>query len=272
MGKLIQLGLPIGNIEDTTLRVKHALQAAQVVICEDTRVTKSFCKDIEVSLEGKRFISFHDHSGDNKLDQLINMLEEGDLYLCSDAGSPAISDPAYPLIKKAIESGFEIETFPGPTSPMVALELSGLPAIPSHFHGFLPRDKGARKKSLESFKSAYGTHIFFEGVSRVKECLSDIKQVFKNESIVVARELTKSYQSVYRFKASDAIENSEKITYKGEFVILVNIETKSSSNSELDKLAADILSKGSKPKLVAKLLSAITGENAKDIYQKLGKS
>lgn len=269
MGKLILLGLPIGNIEDITKRVKSGLEMANILLCEDTRITKDLLKNLGIEYLGKKLISYHDHSSEEKLKGLLSLFEQDDVYICSDAGSPAISDPAFPLIKFAIEQEVTIETFPAVTSPMVALELSGLPAIPSHFHGFVPRDKGARIKYFEQMQQVYGTHIFFEGVSRVVESLEDLSKIFPDETIVVGRELTKKFQSIYRFKGEEIKNILKEIKLKGEFVVLVHNSSQLLISNDVKNLAKEVLDKSGKRKVLSKLLGEILGMSPKDVYQKL---
>jgi 16S rRNA (cytidine1402-2'-O)-methyltransferase len=269
MGKIIQLGLPIGNIDDITQRARQQLSSATLVICEDTRVTGKLLKALGIDSSSIMLWSFNDHFEESQLKSILDRCESQDVIVCSDAGSPYISDPAFPLIKAAIKRDIEIDSLPGVTSPMVALELSGLPAIPFHFHGFIPRDKGQRHKTLINFKQVYGTHIFFEGVSRVKECLGDIAEVFPDSEIVITRELTKEYQSVHRSLGRDLSTIKDSITYKGEFVLLIHNAEKSSSNPTIKGLAQDVLDSTGKSKVLAKLLAEILDLNTKDIYQKL---
>ncbi|MGK0367019.1 MAG: 16S rRNA (cytidine1402-2'-O)-methyltransferase [Thermoproteota archaeon] len=270
MGKLIQVTLPIGNNKDITTRSLEAIKYGEYFFVEDTRVFKKYLDQYGISFSGKKIDSFHDHSGDKKAQRILKVLETNDVYLCSDAGSPYVSDPAFPIVRLAIENGIELDSYSGISSPIVALELSALAPIPFHFNGFLPRDKGGRVKSYEHCLLSTGTHIFFEGVSRIEQSLQDLANTLPDHKVVVARELTKEYQSIYRFKASEWKE--QDIVTKGEFIILVeNSESSVAIDGEVKKLAQQILENGAKPKLIAKLLSELTGESSRDIYQKFNK-
>lgn len=261
--------LPIGNNKDLTLRAKETLEAAKIILAEDTRVFKEFCKHNEISLESKQIDSFHDHTDDRKTARFIDLAKDTEVVLVSDAGSPIISDPAYPLIQAAIKNQLNIKSSPGVNSVTLALELSGLPPSPFHFHAFIPRDKGKRKKFAEQILEQYGTHIFFEGVSRVKETLDILSEQIPEENFCVCRELTKEFESVYRFKGSQWAQFKDVITYKGEFVILVHNSrnTNKSISSEVSTLANELIEKGSHPKKLSKLLSLLTDKSAKEIYQ-----
>lgn len=262
---------PIGNAQDISLRALEVLKNCDIVYCEDTRNFKKLASILGISLSDKTINSFHDHSDENKVKSIIENAKSKICAYVSDAGSPLISDPALPLVKSAIENDIAINSIGGVSSVIVAMELSGLPSTPFHFHGFLARDNSKRAKDLDIIKSQYGTHVFFEGVSRVEKTLSLFCNELKEFDFVVARELTKEYESVYRFKGKDFSQVKDQITYKGEFVILIYNDQKSeiSVGGKIQEIAFDIINSGAKPKLLSKLLSEITGENSKDIYKKL---
>lgn len=268
MSKLILLGLPLGNIEDLSVRGKQILESKSLFYAEDTRNLKKIFNFLDISLEGKTIDSFHDHQK-NKISNVINKIKEfGEAVLVSDAGSPVVSDPAFPLIREFLNAGGEVDSIPGPTSPMVALELSGLPPHPFTFHGFLPRESA---KKSEFFKALGGnvTHIFFEGVSRVEKTLKQLADLLPEANVVVSRELTKTFQSVYRFKARDIPENIE---YRGEFVILVRHDQQviSGNDEKLKQLAQEYIERPSS-KGLSKILSQCLGRNSKEIYSLLNK-
>ncbi len=276
MSGLTLVTTPIGNLGDITERARETLKNGHFFLCEDTRNTKNLLNLLGITLEGKIFASFHDHSNEADIHKIIAGLKEGHHYiLVSDAGSPMISDPAFPLVKKAIELGISVDSCPGVNAVTLALELSGLPTSPFIFHGFLGRDKKDRKQFYQEIQIIPGTHIFFEGASRVEDTLTEMAETFKENSIVVARELTKKFQSIYRFKGSEFSSMKEVFVFKGEFVVLVSIENKKESSFneiEVNKLANEIMHSGNKPKIVAKLLSEILGIPIKDAYQKLQNS
>lgn len=273
MSELILVTLPIGNNKDLTIRAREVLEKETRVMAEDTRVFREFCKHNDISLEGKKIDSFHDHSGDKKLYKAFQWLEEANVVLVSDAGSPIVSDPAFPIVQAAIEKGVNIQSAPGVSSVTVALELSGLPPSPFHFHAFIPREKGKRQKFSESLCSSYGTHIFFEGVSRVEGTLDILSKVHPDEKFCIARELTKDFQSIHRFYGKEWEQVKAEVTFKGEFVILVNISNEASAamSPEVLELAHELADNGVHPKKLSKLLSHLTGKPTKEIYQNLQK-
>jgi 16S rRNA (cytidine1402-2'-O)-methyltransferase len=273
MSGLQLVTLPIGNNRDLTFRAKESLEQAAKILAEDTRVLRDFCKHNDISLEGKKLDSFHDHTDEKKIMRIVEQMQSETIILVSDAGSPIISDPAFPIVQAALKAGLELKTAPGVSSVIVALELSGLPPSPFHFHAFIPRDKGKRMKFSEQIAGQYGTHIFFEGVSRVKDTLDILTTDYPEESFCVARELTKDFESVHRFKGMQWQSIKDEITYKGEFVILVHNSNQflGGASAEVVGLANQIIDKGIHPKKLSKLLSHLTGRASKEIYQNLQK-
>jgi len=266
MAKLILVTLPIGNLEDMTVRAKNALENGKYFFAEDTRTFRSFLSLLGINSSGLQIFSFHDNQKIDRTKKVLEILESGeDAYIVSEAGSPIISDPAYPLIKFVLEQGFEIDTVPGVSSVLVALELSGLPPYPFTFHGFVPRDKRA-----DFFKSlGSGTHIFFESPVRCEKTLMEMTQIYPNSQFAIAREMTKKFQTVHRFLGSNF--DQEKVMYKGEFVILLNIEknTKVGDYSKVSKLCREYLDGKGGNKLLSKIFSEILEEDSKKIYQLL---
>ena len=213
---------PIGNIQDMTTRGVDVLTKADIIYAEDTRVLKKLLNHLGISLEGKKIISFHDHSSEQKLMQIIGEAKGRVCAFTSDAGSPIISDPAYPLIELAYKNQVNVQSISGVSSIVSALELSGLPPIPFHFHGFLARDKSKKNKDFETIGRVYGTHIFFEGVSRVLKTLNELCELYPDFRFCIARELTKEFETIYQFTGKEYLDSKIEITEKGEFVLLVH--------------------------------------------------
>ena len=273
MGKLVLVTLPIGNLEDITIRALTTLKEQQSFLTEDTRSFKQLLSRLEIPLEGKRVTSYHDQSNPDKTNQLLALIKAGEtLYLVSEAGSPVISAPAYPLIKAVVASGHQVTTIPGVTSPTTALELSALPPLPHTFHGFLPRERGKQKEQFLFWKELAGTHIFFEAPGRVLASVELLAQTLPQSQIVITRELTKKFESIYRFNADDFQQIKEQIILKGEFTILVYIkpENRQMISPDLIAQANDyILSEKQGKRQLAKILAQIVGQPTKDIYKKL---
>lgn len=268
MGKIILLNTPIGNLGDITPRVSEAMTNGTLFAVEDTRVFKDLLNHLGVSVQGKRIYSLHDQSEKEQVSKLLEMALREDLYVASEAGSPIISDPAYPIVQGAYEKGIEVESYSGVSSPVMALELSGLPPIPFQFHGFLPRETGKISKILSEV--GYGTHIFFEAPTRVEETLDVLGKVQPDADVAVVRELSKKFQQVMKFKAGEWKEKKKDMTFRGEFVFLFHNKTeKSGSSKDLKDLAQEILSEGASPKQIAKLLSLILDRPTKEIYTEI---
>lgn len=270
MGKIILLNTPIGNLGDLTPRVLEALTSGTQFAVEDTRVFKDLLSHLGISLIGKKIVSLHDQSESSQVGKLLDMARHEDLYVASEAGSPIVSDPAYPLVVAAYDEGIKVESYSGVSSPIMALELSGLPPIPFQFHGFLPRESGKRARIFSEV--GYGTHIFFEAPTRIEETLDELAKIRPDADLAVVRELSKKFEQVIKLKASQWPSKKSEINFKGEFIFLFhNREQRGSSSGELKTLAQDILEKGAGPKQLAKLLGEILERPTKELYNELNR-
>lgn len=211
---------PIGNLKDITLRVLEVLASVDLILAEDTRVTKNLLNKYEIKTP---LTSFHSYTKENKLDSIVSELEKGkSMALVSDAGTPGISDPGYPLIKECIERGIHVEVLPGPTSFVPALLLSGFPSDRFIFYGFLPRKTGKRRKKIEAFKEFEGTIIFLESPFRIKALLEDILNTLGDRPVAIVREISKIHEEVLRGMASELLSTLKERTLKGEVVVVVS--------------------------------------------------
>ncbi|NUJ97250.1 16S rRNA (cytidine(1402)-2'-O)-methyltransferase [Candidatus Gracilibacteria bacterium] len=210
---------PIGNLDDITLRALKILENVDFVACEDTRKTGILLAHFNLK---KKLISYHSHSGEMKGEKIIELLKSGNsIALVSDAGTPGISDPGYPLIQKAIEENIEIIPIPGASAFLTCLQASGMQANHFTYLGFLPIKKG-RKTLLEKLKQKEHPVIIYESVHRIEKTLSELKEIFgENHQAVVGRELTKKFEEIKRGNFGEMykyFQNKEK--QKGEFVII----------------------------------------------------
>ncbi len=270
MGKIILLNTPIGNLGDLTPRVLEALKNGTTFAVEDTRVFKDLLSHLGISLAGKRIFSLHDQSENTQVPKLIAEAQRDDLYVASEAGSPIVSDPAFPLVVEAYNQGIKVESYSGVSSPIMALELSALPPIPFQFHGFLPRESGKRKKAFE--EAGYGTHIYFEAPTRAEETIGEIADLYPNNQIAVVRELSKKFEQVIRFKGHEWSELKTQVNFKGEFVLLFHkAETASMLGGELKEAAQEFLAGKGGPKQLAKILGMILDRPTKDIYSEINR-
>lgn len=238
MGKLYIVATPIGNLEDITIRAIKTLFSVSVIACEDTRKTGNLIQNYELRIKNHeliikdlelrkpKLISYYDEIEFKRIPQIINLLQEGQsVALVSDSGTPLISDPGYKLIKECLRLGIEIESIPGPTSIISALVTSGLPINQFLFLGYLPSTSNKRKKLFEELiifrEKLVGIKpsiVFLESPHRIKESLNNLMEVFGDIDVVIARELTKVHEEIWRGKISEA----EKKEFKGEIVFLFN--------------------------------------------------
>ena len=269
MAKLFLLTLPIGNMEDLSQRGRQSLTHGKHFFVEDTRVFIDRVKRAEIDLKAESLFAFHDQDRSKDI-KAIELLESGeDVYIASDAGSPLISDPAFPLVRLAIEKGFEIDVLPGPNSVITALELSGLPPHPFQFHGFLTKENSKKESIFESCAGLAGTHIFFESPHRILETTDVLCETLSEVDVCLAKELTKTFQTLHRFSAKEWASKKSEVVNKGEFVLLFHVKDGAkASGKKIVSLAEDVLKKPNNKKL-SKLLSEILGEGAKDIYSQL---
>lgn len=209
---------PIGNLEDITLRALRILKEADCIAAEDTRHVRILLDRYEIKTPT---LSFHSYSGDMKLEKLIAILKEGKtIALVSDAGTPGISDPAYTLIKRAIEEGIKISPIPGPSSLLAALVMSGQAMHRFLYLGFLPLKKG-RQTLLKSLAEEKRTIVIFESPHRLLRTLGDLLQYLGDREISICREITKIYEEALRVKISEAIEHFKQKPPKGEFTLVI---------------------------------------------------
>lgn len=209
---------PIGNLEDITLRAIRTLKEVDTIAAEDTRHTKILLQKYEIKTPT---LSFHSYSGTSKLTKIIDLLKEGkDVALVSDAGTPGISDPAYTLIKRALEEKIQVSPIPGASSLLAALVISGLPMDKFLYLGFLPLKKG-RQTLLKSLKEEPRTLVIFESPHRILKTLKNLEEYLGDRDIAVCRELTKIYEEAVRAPISETIRHFEEKKPKGEFVLVV---------------------------------------------------
>lgn len=218
-GTLYLVPTPIGNLEDMTYRAVRILSEVDIIAAEDTRHTGQLLNHFGIA---KPLISYHEHNKEQKGPELIGYLLAGQsVAQCSDAGMPAISDPGSDLVALAIEAGISIVPLPGANAGLTALIASGLDTKQFTFIGFLPKRGKHRLESLEVLKRQEGTLVFYEAPHRLRDVLEDMYTVLGNRPIVLARELTKKFEEFTRQTLEDLLASVDRITCKGEFVVLV---------------------------------------------------
>ncbi|HLD28452.1 MAG TPA: 16S rRNA (cytidine(1402)-2'-O)-methyltransferase [Patescibacteria group bacterium] len=229
-GKLYIIATPIGNLADITLRAIETLKSVDLIACEDTRVSKKLLDHYEITT---KLISYHQHSGQTKVVQIIDELKAGkDLAVITDAGTPGISDPGNKLVADVISQlGDEVQIIPipGPSALISALSISGLPTDRFLFLGFLPHKKG-KDTMLKQIIESKITTIFYESTHRIMKSLSRLDEMFdavsidadNDRKIVVGRELTKKFETIYRGTIKEVIEKLNNDKTRGEFVVVVS--------------------------------------------------
>ncbi|MGA2533277.1 MAG: 16S rRNA (cytidine(1402)-2'-O)-methyltransferase [Candidatus Aminicenantales bacterium] len=218
-GRLFIVATPVGNLEDITLRAIRVLGEADAIACEDTRQTLKLLNKYGLR---KRLISyFHPHEG-RKIPEIIGLLRSGrDVALVSDAGTPGISDPGFPLIREALKEGVRVVPVPGPSAVAAALSASGLPTHRFLFAGFPPPKRGGLRKLLQSLQREQATLVFYLPTRRILEFLEAILAILGDRRVVIARELTKIHEEFIRGAAADLLISLEKRPLKGEATVLV---------------------------------------------------
>ena len=217
-GVLYIVSTPIGNLEDITFRAIRILKDSSLIAAEDTRRSKVLLSHYNISTPT---ISYYEHNRYTRIPKLIDHLIDGkDIALIPDAGTPGISDPAYRLIRAAINSDCRVESIPGASASLAALVASGLPTDRFIFEGFLPHKKG-RKGKLEKVKDIDATIIFYESPNRLVRTLKDILEYIGNRPIAIGRELSKKFEEIMRGRVSDILSHYNTNKPKGEFVIVI---------------------------------------------------
>jgi 16S rRNA (cytidine1402-2'-O)-methyltransferase len=217
--KLYIVPTPIGNLEDITLRAINVLKSVDVVLAEDTRTSGSLLKHLGIS---KPMHSYHIHNEHQSITRIIERILKGEtMALVSDAGTPAVSDPGFLLVRECIKYGITIECLPGPTAFVPALVNSGLPSDRFTFEGFLPHKKG-RQTRLQNLVNEDRTMIFYESPHRLLKALQQFSEYFgADRQACVSRELTKIYEENVRGTVQEIIAYFSEKTVKGEIVIIV---------------------------------------------------
>ena len=220
MSKLYLIPTPIGNLEDITLRALRLLKEVDIVLAEDTRTTKKLFLHYEISTH---LAAFHMHNEHKVLDKWISRLKKGEsIALVSDAGTPAISDPGFLLVRECIKEGIEVDCLPGATAFVPALVNSGLPSEKFIFEGFLPVKKG-RQTRLKLLTEEERTMRFYETPHRIVKTLTQFCEYFgEKRSVSISREISKMFEETKRGTMLEVLQYFEKKNPKGEFVIIVS--------------------------------------------------
>ena len=219
-GTLFLVATPIGNLEDITLRALRTLAEVDLVAAEDTRHTRRLLERHGISA---RLVSLFEHNERGRIPFLLAELEAGkSVAVVTDSGSPAVSDPGYPLVRAAVAAGVAVVSVPGPSAAIVALQVSGLPTDSFTFMGFLPVKSAARRRRLEELHERSETIVAFESPHRIDACLADLEQVWGERPVALARELTKIHEEVLRGTAAEVRTALVPARRRGEMVLVLS--------------------------------------------------
>ena len=264
------VGTPIGNLEDMTFRAVRILQNVDLIAAEDTRHTGKLLQHFQITTPQ---ISYHEHNRNERIPELLEILQRGKtIALVTDAGMPAISDPGYELVKACIEAELNVIPIPGSTAAITALCTSGLPADRFIFEGFLPTKTKDRQARLQVLKTEPRTIILYEAPHRLQQTLQDLTTVLEPErQIVLARELTKMFEEIWRGTIAEAIAYYETETDpKGEYTVVISgkqeaeiVLSEETIKSELETL----LNQGMSRSQASKYLSEQMNLPKRQIYQ-----
>jgi 16S rRNA (cytidine1402-2'-O)-methyltransferase len=268
MGNLYLVATPIGNLEDLSPRAVRTLREARLIAAEDTRVTRKLLTHFDLHTP---LTSYFEHNKLSKLDSILAALAQGDVALVSDAGTPAINDPGYELVRAALAAGHSICPIPGPSAPLAALAASGLPTDAFLYLGYLPRKSSDRQTLVRQIAGLPYTLIFLESPHRLLAGLADLESGLGDRQIAVARELTKVHEAIWRGSLSAARAYFTANEPRGEFTLVVAGKTREEKGRWTeDKVMLAIqfgLKLGESPSTLAKRLANESGWDRRAVYQ-----
>ena len=270
-GTLYIVATPIGNLDDLSSRAAAVLSQVSVIAAEDTRHSGRLMQHLGIR---KPMMALHDHNERDKTGEVLDRLAAAeDVALISDAGTPLISDPGYVLVREARARGFRVSPVPGACALVAALSAAGLPTDRFLFEGFLPPRQGARKAALERLVKESATLVFYESPHRIVDTVKEIERVMGGErELVLARELTKAFETFYAGGASSVVAALEADPHgsRGEFVVMVHGASEAEvavGSSEVDRVLG-LLLKELPVKKAAKLAAELTGSSKNELYQR----
>ena len=268
-GTLFVVATPIGNLEDLTLRAKKVLEQVSLIACEDTRVTGKLLRRFQITT---KMLSYHEHNELQRTPELVARLEEGsDIALVSDAGTPLVSDPGYRLVRAARERGISVRAVPGPSAPIAALSVSGLPTSPVTFIGFVPTKGAPRRRALEAAGKAPGTIVLFESAGRIARTLALLAEELGARPAVLLREMTKRYEEHREGTLVELAEAMEGERLRGELTLVIGPE-RPAPPVDIGNLGARfeaLRREGLSAREASKRLAKELGLSARDVYNEL---
>ena len=268
MSTLYLVSTPIGNKLDISLRAQNVLSSVDVILCEDTKKSGIFLKDLGIK---NKLLSYHDHSNVSKINYFLKLLKEGaSLAIISDAGTPLISDPRYELVAKAIDEKIKVTSIPGPSAVISALISSGLSTSSFVFEGYAPKKKGQLETFLKNLQYEMKTIILFESPKRIERLVQMIVKILgPKRKVSLAKELTKKFERVITDEAKEIHELiiKDETLKKGEMVVVIEgSKEKQLISVEHEKVLFEEIQKLNGTKAASKIVSKISSKTSKEIY------
>ena len=268
MSTLYLVSTPIGNKLDISLRAQNVLSSVDVILCEDTKKSGIFLKDLGIK---NKLLSYHDHSNVSKINFFLKLLKEGaSLAIISDAGTPLISDPGYELVAKAIDEKIKVTSIPGPSAVISALISSGLSTSSFVFEGYAPKKKGQLETFLKNLQYEMRTIILFESPKRIERLVQMIIKILgPKRKVSLAKELTKKFERVITDEAKEIHELiiKDETLQKGEMVVVIEgSKEKQLILVEHEKVLFEEIQKLNGTKAASKIVSKISSKTSKEIY------
>ena len=268
MSTLYLVSTPIGNKLDISLRAQNVLSSVDVILCEDTKKSGIFLKDLGIK---NKLLSYHDHSNVSKINYFLKLLKEGaSLAIISDAGTPLISDPGYELVAKAIDEKIKVTSIPGPSAVISALISSGLSTSSFVFEGFAPKKKSQLETFLKNLQYEMKTIILFESPKRIERLMQMIVKILgPKRKVSLAKELTKKFERVITDEAKEIHELiiKDETLKKGEMVVVIEgSKDKQLISVEHEKVLFEEIQKLNGTKAASKIVSKISSKTSKEIY------
>ena len=268
MSTLYLVSTPIGNKLDISLRAQNVLSSVDVILCEDTKKSGIFLKDLGIK---NKLLSYHDHSNVSKINYFLKILKEGaSLAIISDAGTPLISDPGYELVAKAIDEKIKVTSIPGPSAVISALISSGLSTSSFVFEGYAPKKKGQLETFLKNLQYEMKTIILFESPKRIERLVQMIVKILgPKRKVSLAKELTKKFERVITDEAKEIHELiiKDETLKKGEMVVVIEgSKDKQLISVEHEKVLFEEIQKLNGTKAASKIVSKISSKTSKEIY------
>ena len=267
-GALYVVATPLGNLADLSVRARETLAAVAWVAAEDTRHSQPLLRQVG---SAAKLLAAHEHNEREASARIVELLAQGDaVALISDAGTPGISDPGARIVAAVRAAGYRVIPLPGPCAAVAALSASGFDDPHFLFFGFLPARPGQRQQSLEALRDQPWSLVFYEAPHRVVECVEDLARILGPRQVVIARELTKVFETIASLSLLEAADwlRQDGNRQRGEFVLVVSGAPASAEDGESERVLRLLLDDGLPVSQAAKLAAAITGSGRKGLYER----